>query len=64
MKTLCARVGLRLVDVIPAPTENRTGVMELVGWALTQVNRMGVRLTWRWPLVPSHYFVLEKSAPN
>jgi hypothetical protein len=62
MKAMCARVGLRLVDVIPAPTENRTGIMELVGLALTQLNRVGVRLTWRWPLVPSHYFVVEKPA--
>ena len=62
MKAMCARVGLRLVEVLPAPTENRAGIMELVGQALTQVNRIGVRLTWRWPLVPSHYFVLEKSA--
>ena len=61
MKAMCDRVGLRLVEVLPAPTENRTGVMELVGRALTEVNRIGVRLTWRWPLVPSHYFVLEKS---
>jgi SAM-dependent methyltransferase len=61
MKAMCSRVGLRLVEVIPAPTENRTGIMELIGLALTQVNRIGVRLTWRWPLVPSHYFVLEKS---
>lgn len=62
MKAMCARVGLRLVEVLPAPTENRTGILELVGKALTQVNRVGVRLTWRWPLVPSHYFVLEKSS--
>jgi SAM-dependent methyltransferase len=64
MKAMCTRVGLRLVDVVPAPTENRTGIMELVGLALTQVNRIGVRLTWRWPLVPAHYFVLEKPAAN
>jgi SAM-dependent methyltransferase len=62
MKAMCSRVGLRLVEVVPAPTENRTGIMELIGLALTQVNRIGVRLTWRWPLVPSHYFVLERSA--
>jgi SAM-dependent methyltransferase len=62
MKAMCSRVGLRLVEVLSAPTENRTGILELVGLALTQVNRIGVRLTWRWPLVPSHYFVLEKSA--
>lgn len=61
MKAMCSRVGLRVVEVIPAPGENRTGIMELVGKALTAVNRIGVRLTWRWPLVPSHYFVLEKS---
>ena len=64
MKAMCERVGLRLVEVLPAPTENRTGVLELVGHALTAVNRIGVRLTWRWPLVPSHYFVLEKPAAN
>ncbi len=61
MKAMCARVGLRVVEVLPAPTENRTGVLELVGKVLTLVNRLGVRLTWRWPLVPSHYFVLEKT---
>jgi SAM-dependent methyltransferase len=64
MKAMCERVGLRLVEVLPAPTENRTGPLELVGHALTAVNRVGVRLTWRWPLVPSHYFVLEKPAAN
>lgn len=62
MKALAERVGLRLVEVLPAPTENRTGPLELVGKALTAVNNLGVRLTWRWPLVPSHYFVLEKPA--
>src|SRR5262245_50149583 len=64
MKAMCSRVGLRLVDVIPAPTENRTGILEWAGRALTEVNRIGVRLTWRWPLVPSTYFVLEKPAAN
>lgn len=62
MKAMCSRVGLRLVEAVPAPTENRTGILELVGLALTQVNRIGMRLTWRWPLVPAHYFVLEKPA--
>ena len=62
MQAMAARVGLRLVDVIPAPTENRTGILELLGLALTEVNKIGVRLTRRWPLVPSHYFVLEKPA--
>lgn len=62
MQAMCARAGLRLVEVLPAPTENRTGLLELVGRALTAVNRIGVRLTWRWPLVPAHYFVLEKPA--
>jgi SAM-dependent methyltransferase len=64
MKAMCSRVGLRLVDVIPAPTENRSGILEWAGRALTEVNRIGVRLTWRWPLVPSTYFVLEKPAAN
>jgi SAM-dependent methyltransferase len=62
MKAMCERVGLRLVEALPAPTENRNGPLELVGKALTLVNRIGMRLTWRWPLVPSTYFVLEKSA--
>ncbi len=61
MKAMCARVGLRLVEAIPAPTENRTGALEWVGRALTLVNQIGMRMTWRWPLVPSHYFVLEKA---
>ncbi len=61
MKAMCSRAGLRLVEALPAPTENRTGILEWVGRALTEVNRIGMRLTWRWPLVPSHYFVLEKA---
>ena len=64
MQAMCSRVGLRLVEVLPAPTENRTGILELIGLALTEVNRIGVRLTWRWPLVPAHYFVLEKPGAN
>lgn len=63
MQAMCSRVGLRLLDVIPAPCENRKGIMEALSVALTQVNRVGVQLTWRWPLVPSHYFVLEKPSP-
>jgi SAM-dependent methyltransferase len=62
MKAMASRVGLDLIEVQPAPTENRTGIMELIGHALTAVNRIGMRLTWRWPLVPSTYFVLEKPA--
>lgn len=61
MAAMCARVGLRLIEVLPAPTENRTGALDVIGRALTMVNRIGTRLTWRWPLVPSHYFVLEKA---
>jgi SAM-dependent methyltransferase len=64
MRAMCSRVGLRLVEVLPAPTENRAGILELIGLVLTEVNRIGVRLTWRWPLVPAHYFVLEKPAAN
>jgi SAM-dependent methyltransferase len=64
MQAMASRVGLRLIDVIPAPTENRTGILELLGLGLTAVNRIGVRLTWRWPLVPAHYFVLEKPGVN
>jgi SAM-dependent methyltransferase len=63
MEALCARVGLTLLEVHPVPTEDRRGPVEWVGRALNAVNRIGVRLTWRWPLVPSHCFVIGKPGP-
>jgi SAM-dependent methyltransferase len=62
MDELCARLGLKLVKVYSAPTLKRRGIAELIGLALQSTNRLGVRLSWRWPLVPSHCYVIAKES--
>ena len=60
MKRLCERVGLRLYDVLALPGENRSGLGALVNGCYDTVNRVALRITRRWPLVASHYFIIGR----
>ncbi len=61
MDALCRKVGLRLLEVHATPTESVDGVRRVAGMVMNIVNRVGLRMTRRWPLVQCHHFVIGLS---
>lgn len=61
MERLMARHGFDLIDVRPMPQGREQG-LAAIQWSLEQVNKIGwAALGGRWPLIPGHLFVFEKS---
>ncbi len=58
MQQLCERLGLILIAVYPTPTEGVTGIGRLPRILMDVVNRIGAKVSMRWPLIQSHHFVI------